>query len=283
MKNSELLKAGVMGWPIGHSLSPRLHDFWLRSYGINGKYIALPVSQENLGAALRTLPAQGLVGVNLTVPHKEAACAIVDSLDNSARRIGAVNLVVVGADGHLQGRNTDAFGFTQNLITSGFTLETGAALVLGAGGAARAVIVALIDMGFREIRIANRTIERAEKLAWEFTTENCKITSVAWHDIAHSMHGVSLLVHTTSLGMTGQLPLEIALDMLPQKATVTDIVYAPLETSLLLRARQRGHKTIDGLGMLLHQARPSFAAFFGREPQVTDELRLFVLAGRNEP
>jgi shikimate dehydrogenase len=271
-------KAGVMGWPISHSLSPRLHGFWLKTYGIYGSYEPIAVQPADLASALRGLSARGLRGVNLTVPHKEAACAIVDHLDPVAERIGAVNLVTVAQDGRLTGRNTDAYGFAQNLLSSGFTPDHGSALVVGAGGAARAVIAALIDMGFAAIRIANRSRDRAEKLAHDFQSSACPLSYV--EDAAAAMEGTSLLVNTTSLGMTGQPPLPLSLDALPLSATVTDIVYAPLETDLLHRARLRGNRAIDGLGMLLHQARPSFQAFFGVDPEVTDALRTFVLAGR---
>jgi len=269
-----------MGWPVSHSLSPRLHGFWLQSHGIAGSYEAFPVTPEGLPAALRALPSQGLRGVNLTVPHKEAACKLVDELDPVARHIGAVNLVTVGEGGRLHGRNTDAYGFAQNLLTSGFTPQNGAAFMLGAGGASRAVIVALADMGFKEIRLANRTPARAEKLAQEFSTSHCKISVVDWQDAPQALNDAELLVNATSLGMTGQPALNFSLDKLPPAATVTDIVYAPLETDLLRQARQRGHRVIDGLGMLLHQARPAFAAFFGRDPEVTEELRRFVLTER---
>ncbi|MDR3450998.1 MAG: shikimate dehydrogenase [Alphaproteobacteria bacterium] len=273
--------AGVMGWPVSHSLSPRLHGFWLRAYGISGRYDALAVQPENLTASLRALPQQGMRGVNLTVPHKEAAMKIVDSLDDTARRIGAINLVTVTDEGKLHGSNTDAYGFGENLTAGGFS-GGHSALLLGAGGASRAIIVALIDKGFGDIRIANRTIERAQKLAQEFTTPQCRITAVTWDEIPAAMRETDLLVNATSLGMRGQPPLEIALDTLPVSATVTDIVYAPLETALLQQARQRGHRAIDGLGMLLHQARPAFAAFFGRDPEVTPELRAYLLADRQE-
>jgi shikimate dehydrogenase len=270
------IRAGVMGWPVGHSLSPRLHGFWLRKYGINGRYDKIPVEHGNLRTALRNLPTQGLQGVNLTVPHKESACEIVDTLDNTARRIGAVNLVTVDADGTLHGRNTDAFGFAQNLITSGFKPTNGTAVLLGAGGAARAVIVALQDIGFTSISIANRTVERAEHIAAAFSTPLHTVTAIAWPDARVAMHNAELLVNTTALGMTGQPPLGITLDSLPLSAAVTDVVYSPLETDLLRTARLRGHNCIDGLGMLLHQARPAFAAFFGTDPEVTPELRQFL-------
>jgi shikimate dehydrogenase len=276
-KNS---KAGVMGWPIGHSLSPRLHGFWLQRYGIAGTYDAFAVPPEELASALRSLCARGIKGVNLTIPHKVAACSIVDEVDPFAKRIGAINLVTTQEDGSLLGRNTDAYGFEQNLVWGGFKLRGGIATVLGAGGACRAVLVALENMGFREIRLSNRTIEKAEKLASEWATSACIISVVPWSDAARSLENVDLLVNTTSLGMAGQPPLEISLELLPPNAFVTDIVYAPLETELLRRAKTRGNATIDGLGMLLHQARPAFQAFFGVDPDVTQELRNHVLAGR---
>jgi shikimate dehydrogenase len=273
-------KAGVMGWPVNHSLSPRLHGFWLKHYGIEGSYEAFPVKPEDLASALKGLPAQGLRGVNLTVPHKVAACKMVDSLDVAARRIGAVNLVTVEDNGKLTGRNTDAFGFVQNLLSAGFQPSAGTAFVIGAGGACRAVLAGLIDMGFTEIRITNRTLSHAKDLAREFSSPSCQITPVDWAHAPHLLEGVSLLVNTTSLGMKGQPALDFPLETLPFSATVTDIVYAPLETGLLRQAMFRGHRTIDGLGMLLHQARPAFATFYGRDPEVTDELRRYVMAER---
>ncbi len=270
-------KAAIVGWPAKHSLSPRLHGFWLHACGIDGGYEAMPTPPENLADLLRDLHIKGFCGVNLTIPHKQAACAIMDSLDETARDIGAVNLVVVGADGSLQGRNTDAYGFTQNLLLSGYVPKNGAALVLGAGGAARAIIYALMKMGLSEIRIANRTIAHAEKLAQDFATPQCRITPVAWQDAEKAQMGIELLVNTTSLGMKGQPELLLSLDALPPTATVNDIIYAPLETPLLAQARARGFAAIDGLGMLLHQARPSFQAFFGHDPEVTQALRDYVL------
>jgi shikimate dehydrogenase len=281
MAPSLIPQAAVMGWPVSHSLSPRLHSFWLSKMSIAGSYEALPVEPKDLEAALRGLNDQGLCGVNLTVPHKIAACQIVDRLDPIAKRIGAVNLVTVDRHGKLFGSNTDAYGFTQNLLASGFSGGQGAAFVLGAGGASRAVIVALIDMGFSEIRIANRTKENAEKLAQEFSSNQCKIVTVAWGDASHRLQNIDLLINTTSLGMKGQSPLEFTLGTLPERATVNDIVYSPLETDLLKRARARGHRAIDGLGMLLHQGRPAFKAFFGQDPEVTQELRGYILAGRD--
>ena len=272
------LNAGVMGWPIGHSLSPRLHGFWLRAYGIAGNYEALAVKPEDLPSALRDLKAKGFVGVNLTIPHKVEACRIVDTLDPTAERIGAVNLVTVDAEGRLQGSNTDAYGFEQNLLASGYKPSNGTAFVLGAGGACRAVLVALENMGFTEIRLANRTKDRAETLARELQTSQTRIFAIDWAEAQSALTNVDLLVNTTALGMAGQPSLDFSMENLSPSAAVTDIVYTPLETDLLRQARARGHRAIDGLGMLLHQARPAFRAFFGPDPQVTEALRAYMLA-----
>lgn len=268
--------AGVVGWPVGHSRSPRLHGFWLEHHHIDGAYVPLPVRPEDLDRVLSALPRMGFGGVNLTVPHKEAALALVDDIEPLARRIGAVNTLVFREDGAIVGRNTDAFGFLENLRQGAPTWKptTGAAVVLGAGGAARAACVALLDAGVPEIRLANRTRERAEALAGAL---GARVEVVPWDERNESLAGAALLANTTTLGMTGQPPLEIQLDELPRGAVVTDAVYAPLETPLLAAARQRGNAVVDGLGMLLHQARPGFAAWFGITPEVTPELRLFVL------
>jgi shikimate dehydrogenase len=274
MKNTTLRMAGVMGWPVEHSLSPRVHQFWLSTYNITGNYIKLAVKPERLAIELRALAEKGFCGVNLTVPHKEAAFSIVDRLDALARRIGAINTVIVREDGRLEGRNTDAFGFAENLNTAGFK-PAGPAVILGAGGAARAATAALLEMGVTDIRIVNRTREHAEKLAGNFGLDTPRHE---WGD-AKALEGAQLLINATSLGLAGQPPLEITLDALPTGAWVTDMVYAPLETDLLKRGKARGNKTVDGLGMLLHQARPAFSAFFGRDPAVTDALRSYVLEG----
>ncbi|MBC8451932.1 MAG: shikimate dehydrogenase [Rhodospirillaceae bacterium] len=268
--------AGVMGWPISHSRSPMLHGYWLQEYGIDGAYLPFPVAPENIETALRALPTLGIAGTNLTVPHKEAALTICDRVDDVARRIGAVNTVVVESDGTLSGSNTDAFGFLENLKSeSDWKPDDGPAVILGAGGAARAVVAALIDDGVQDIRIVNRTLERAENLATEFTGA---CTAVGWNHADDTLEDAALLVNTTTLGMTGQPDLEISLKALPISATVNDIVYVPLQTSLLQNAAQRGNSIIDGLGMLLHQARPGFAAWFGKQPHVTTGLRDFILA-----
>lgn len=280
MTMTQNIKAGVMGWPINHSLSPRLHGFWLERYKIEGRYEAYPVEPAGLPAALRSLKAKGIAGVNLTIPHKVAACSIVDTLDPTGKRIGAVNLVTVEADGSLLGRNTDAYGFEQNILSAGISPKGGTAFVLGAGGACRAVIVALQNLGFAEIRLANRTLDKAEKLARELATPACPISVIGWEIAATNLVDVKLLVNATSLGMEGQPALNFSLENLPKEACVSDIVYTPLKTALLDQAKMRGNKAVDGLGMLLHQARPAFQAFFGIDPEVTEELRKHVLAGR---
>ena len=276
-------KAGVMGWPIGHSLSPKVHGFWLKTYKIAGSYEALAVRPEELASALRNLEEEGLVGVNLTIPHKVMACKIVNELDATAKRIGAANLVTVGKDGRLFGSNTDAYGFEQNLLAGGYSPTDGVAFVLGAGGASRAVLVALETMGFTEIRLANRTRDHAEKLARELEIPGCRIYVIDWDRAPERLPGTDLLVNATSLGMINQPPLDFPLDKLPDSAFVTDIVYTPLETGFLRRAQERGNRIIDGLGMLLHQARPSFKAFFGIDPKVSEALRTHMAAGRNAP
>jgi shikimate dehydrogenase len=273
-----MIRAGVMGWPVEHSRSPALHGFWLEHYHIDGQYVLLSVPPERLEAALRALPTDGFAGCNLTLPHKERALRLVDRADATARRIGAVNTVVVAADGTLEGRNTDAFGFHENLVTTvpEWRAATGPAVVLGAGGAARAVVASLLDQGATEIRLLNRHRERAEALA---TALGGSATVLDWEERAAALDGAALLVNATSLGQAGQPPLALALDALPKGAVVNDIVYVPLETPLLAAARARGNSVVDGLGMLLHQARPAFAAWFGTMPDVSPELRQRIMAG----
>jgi len=269
--------AGVIGWPVAHSRSPRLHGFWLERYGIDGAYLPFAVRPEDLAAALGALPLLGLRGVNVTLPHKEAALGLCARVSEAARRIGAVNTIIVGEDGALEGSNTDGFGFLAHLTASqpSFRPESGPAVLLGAGGAARAIAVALLDAGVPELRLANRTASRAAALAAELVP---RVRPVAWADRASSLAGTALLVNSTTMGMSGQAPLDLDLSRLPRQAVVYDIVYVPLETPLLAAARARGNAAVDGLGMLLHQARPGFAAWFGREPEVDAALRDFVLA-----
>jgi len=268
--------AGVVGWPVGHSLSPRLHGFWLAEHGIDGAYVPLPVRPEDCRAALKMLPKLGFAGINVTVPHKQAAAETMDSLDAAAERTGAVNTVVVESDGRLAGSNTDGFGFLENLKAGvkGWQPTAGTAVVVGAGGAARAIVAALLDAGSPALRLVNRTPAKAEALAADI---GGAIDVVAWADRDAALADAALLVNATSLGMRGSAPLQLDLAALPKAAVVTDIVYAPLETPLLKAAAARGHRTVDGLGMLLHQARPGFRRWFGVEPKVTPALRDFVL------
>ena len=266
------LLAGVMGFPIMHSRSPAIHNYWLAEYGMLGHYAPLAVKPDGLEKALRALHPLGFAGVNLTIPLKELALPMLDEVDPVAQAIGAVNCVVVGDDGRLRGFNYDAFGYVESLREAApdWRANQGPAVVLGAGGAARAILAGLLAEGAPEIRLANRTPERAQQLATEF---GARVRAIAWDEREEALAGAALLVNTTSMGMTGQPPLEIALDDLPAAALVSDIVYAPLETDLLARAKRRGGRAVDGLGMLLHQARPAFRDWFGPMPKVTPELR----------
>jgi shikimate dehydrogenase len=267
--------AAVIGWPVAHSRSPSLHGHWLERYGIDGAYVPLAVKPEDIARALRALVELGFAGANVTLPHKEAALAAADEASARAREIGAANTLIV-RDGRLLADNTDGYGFLENLRQSApdWQPAAGPAVVLGAGGAARAVLHALLEAGVPELRLLNRTRARAERLAESFP--HVRVSD--WGDM-RALEGAALLANSTSLGMSGQPPLEIALDRLPPEALVTDLVYSPLETALLRAARARGYATVDGLGMLLHQARPGFAAWFGREPEVDEALRRAVLAG----
>jgi shikimate dehydrogenase len=270
--------AGVIAWPVGHSRSPLLHNYWLAQHQIDGAYVPLPIRPAHFDRAVRALPLLGFAGANVTVPHKEAALIVADTVEPLASRIGAANTLIFSPEGEIEARNTDAFGFIENLRAGvpGFAAARGPAVVLGAGGSARAVVAALIDAGVPRVRLINRTWSRAREVARAI---GGPVEVVDWSDRANALEGAALLVNTTSLGMAGQPPLELALDPLPKNAIVYDLVYAPLITDLLARARARGHVTVDGLGMLLHQARPGFAAWFGVMPEVTAELRRFVEAG----
>ncbi len=265
-----------MGWPVSHSRSPRLHGYWLDLHGIDGGYIPLAVPPDRLAEAIRGLTAVGFRGANVTVPHKEAARHLVDTVDPTAERIGAVNTIVVNDDGRLVGSNTDAFGFIESLNEAGVAaaVSEGPSVVLGAGGAARAVVAALVDAGAPENRLVNRTVERAKALVQDI---GGPIRVIDWSMASASLAEAAFVVNTTSLGMTGQASLDMRLDTLPIEAVVTDLVYNPLETELLAAARERGNRVVDGLGMLLHQARPGFSAWFGVMPAVTADLRDFVV------
>jgi shikimate dehydrogenase len=270
---SDLKKAGVVGWPVAHSLSPRLHGYWLKKYSISGEYKAYGVEPDNLPEFISSLREnENFHGVNLTIPHKEAVIRLLDRIDDTAQAIGAVN-TVIARDGKLFGTNTDAYGFAENIRPH--IVGRKKAVVLGAGGAAKAVIVALKNLGFEEIIITNRTLERAKALSSVIRHPS---SAIHWEKRGEILKGADLLVNTTSLGMTGKEPLEIDLSLLPRNSLVTDIVYSPLITPLLAQAQARGNSIVDGLGMLLHQAVPAFAAWFGVEPEVTGELRQYVLS-----
>jgi len=277
MNSETTIRAGVIGWPISHSLSPRLHGYWLDTLGIDGRYDAIPIEPDNLERDIRGLIDQGYAGINATLPHKESLVGLADRIEPFAERVGAVNTLVF-RDGEIHASNTDGFGFIENLRQNaeGVDFTGHPAVVLGAGGAARAVIAALQDAGVPDVRLTNRTKARAAELAAEL---GGNISVIDWTARDEALAGCGLVVNTSSLGMKGQPPLEIALDDLPTGALVTDIVYNPLETPLLANAKSRGNPAVDGLGMLLHQARPGFEAWFGKAPEVTPALRDHVLAG----
>jgi shikimate dehydrogenase len=272
--------AGIMGWPVAHSRSPVMHGFWLDETGIDGAYLPLPVRPQQIEQALRALPVLGFRGCNLTIPHKQAALAVADRVEPLAHRIGAANTIIVLPDGALEARNTDAFGFRENLreFAADWHCGNGPTVVLGAGGSARAVVAALADAGVPEIRIVNRTRHRAERLRSDLATGSTRISVHSWDQVGAVQRDAGLLVNTTSLGMTGQPPLVLDLTPLPRSAPVVDLVYVPLETGLLAMARHRGHPVVDGLGMLLHQGRPGFESWFGAPVRVSPELRAAVLA-----
>jgi shikimate dehydrogenase len=263
--------AGVMGWPVAHSRSPVIHNHWIAHHGLKGAYVLLPVQPGNLEQALRALPVLGFAGCNLTIPHKVEALRLVDRVDHLAARIGAINTIVVEADRSLTGRNTDSFGYIESLRDAQpqWQADAGPAVVIGAGGAARAVIVSLIDQGACEIRLTNRSWAKAHDMAQEF---GATVSAMAWEDRHDALAGAALLVNTTNQGMQGEAALDLRLDALPITALVSDIIYVPMETPLLTAARRRGNQTVNGLGMLLNQARPAFEAWFGVSPGITPEL-----------
>lgn len=270
------IKTGVIGYPVGHSLSPLLHNHWIGRYGFPALYQAVEIAPGHLGESVARMVDEGFIGFNVTIPYKQDIMALCDSIDETARRIGAVNTVAVREGGRLHGLNTDSFGFVENILTSGndVDLRDGAALVLGAGGAARAIVHGLASMGLREISIANRTRARAEEIAADFP-----VRVVDWEERERAAAGVSVLVNTTALGMTGKPSLTFDLRHLPKDALVCDIVYKPLYTDLLKNAQARGNPVVTGIGMLLHQARPAFREWFGVLPEVDGELQQKILKG----
>lgn len=266
--NGKTRWAGVIGWPVSHSLSPLIHNYWCAKHGIDAVYLPLPVQPEHLGNVVTALPQMGCVGVNLTIPHKQLVVEMLHKVDATARRIGAVNTLVVREDS-LHGYNTDAYGFWHNISTQVPEVKTGKAFVVGAGGAARAVIAALDEAGFDTIYVMNRTAENALRLR----EVSSKVQAVEWFPAPDELEHCDFLVNTTSLGMYGQAPLEIALGKLPRHALVTDIVYTPLETPLLKAAKLLELHTVEGLGMLMFQAQKAFELWFGILPEVDDALR----------
>ena len=269
--------AGIMGMPVFQSRSPILHNHWIKQYGIRGAYGHFPVQIENVETAIRGLSALGLAGCNITQPHKIMAMKLMDQLTPVAQRMGAINCIVVQPDGSLHGYNNDGYGYIQSVkeANPAWRADAGPITVIGAGGAARAVVISLLDEGAQEIRLINRTRSKADELA----SVNPKVVkSYDWSERHAALDGAAMLVNSTNQGMYGQPPLEIELDALPRTAMVSDLIYIPLETPLLAAARARGHVTSNGLGMLLHQAVPAFEAWFGVKPTITEELRKEVLA-----
>ena len=273
--SDRFLMAGVMGWPVMHSRSPVLHNYLFKQYRLAGTYVPLAIRPEGLQAALRALHPLGFSGCNLTIPHKQQAMSIVDEVDTVAKSIGAISCVVARPDGSLAGSNNDCYGFIQNLKQEqpGWRAGAGPIAVIGAGGGSRAVCYGLAQEGAKEIRLVNRTLAHAQGIAGEF---GGPISAYPWERRHELLDGVALVVNTTSQGMVGNPPLDIQLDKLPANALAADIIYIPLESPFLAAARQRGNKTVNGLGMLMHQVRPAWKAWFGIDPEIKAELRALV-------
>jgi shikimate dehydrogenase len=269
--------AGLLCWPTFQSRSPVIHNHWLAHYDIPGRYVLFPVPPERLEQAVRGLSALGLRGCNVTTPHKQAIFPLLDRVDDLARRIGAVNTVVVEPDGTLTGFNNDGNGFIQSLRDAdpAWRPDSGPILVLGAGGASRAVVASLAAQGAREIRVCNRSVDKAQEIA---DAVGSVVKVVAWDQREDALDGIAMLANATSLGMTGKGPLPMPLDRLPARAIVGDLIYLPPETPLLAAARARGNTTVNGLGLLLNQARPAFNAWFGVMPEITPDLLKAVAA-----
>jgi len=260
MAATDFVLAGVMGWPIAQSRSPAIHNYWIEKYRLNGRYVPLAVEPDRLTDALRGMRALGFRGCNVTMPHKQNVIAMLDSITDTATRIGAVNAIVIGP------------GYIFSLLEAapGWRPDAGPIAILGAGGAARAILVAMIERGAKEVRLINRTFEKAERLAKEF---GAAVKAIAWEKRSDVIGDVALLTNATNQGMTGKPALDISLERLPKQTLVSDLIYVPPETGFLAAARQRGNVTVNGLGMLMHQARPAFQAWFGVMPDITPELR----------
>ncbi|MEZ5733498.1 MAG: shikimate dehydrogenase [Paracoccaceae bacterium] len=268
--------AGVIGSPIAHSKSPQLHGHWLKTYGIRGFYVPMDVAQANLREVIEALPKAGFVGCNVTIPHKETVLGLADVVTDRAALIGAANTLIFRKDGRVHADNTDGYGFIANLRQNapGWVPQSGPAAVIGAGGAARAVVASLIEIGVPEIRLANRTRARAEALRSEF---GAKIVVHDWVQAGNMLEDAATVVNTSSLGMEGKPEFRVPLDALSPGAVVSDLVYTPLRTRFLEEAAAAGCVTVDGLGMLLHQAAPAFERWFGVRPEVDEKTRNVVL------
>lgn len=269
--------AGVIGWPVAHSRSPVLHGHWLRRYQIDGHYVPLAIQPDHLAEALHALPRMGFVGANVTIPHKEAVLALADIVTDRAALIGAANTLIFRPDGKVHADNTDGYGFIANLRQQApdWIPEFGPAAVIGAGGAARAVVASLLEAGVTELRIANRTRVRAEQIKAEY---GARVVIYEWAQAGNMLEGAATVINATSMGMIGKPPLRVPMDALSRDAVVTDLVYTPLMTPFLTEAAERGATVVDGLGMLLHQAAPGFERWFGIRPEVDEALRQAVLA-----
>ncbi len=270
--------AAVIGSPIAHSKSPQLHQYWLERYSVDGAVVPLAVDPADLGDALRAMMKIGFAGTSVTIPHKETCIPLLDDVSPLVRSVGACNMIIM-KNGKLIGDNTDVFGFSENLrLGAGGADLKRKSLVLGAGGAARAVVAGLADVGVTEIVIVNRTEERAQKLVSDMAPHmTVPLSAIGWNEIPELLPGIGVLINATSLGMTGQPPLQLDLNGLQPGSVVNDIVYQPLETELLRTVAKRGCITVDGLGMLLHQARPAFRAWFGVDPEVGEKQRALIL------
>lgn len=278
MTNEAPTLAAVIGWPIGHSRSPILHRYWLEKLGIAGYYIPVGLRPENFESAIRAMPKLGFKGANITIPYKETVLSLATSVSDRASLIGAANTIVFGNDGSIRADNTDGYGFLENIKqqTPDWKGSNGPAIVLGAGGASRAVVSALLSDGAPEVRISNRTKHRADMIKDQF---GAKVKVVDWARVNEAFDGVATIVNTTSLGMVGNPELRVKLDAAPAYALVNDIVYTPIETDLLIQAKSHGLRTVDGVGMLLHQAVPGFESWFDHRPVVDDTVRNLVLNG----
>lgn len=276
MTTESPILAGVVGWPIGHSKSPRIHSYWLKKLEIQGYYIPIGLRPENFESGIRSLPKLGFRGANITIPYKETILALATSVSDRASLIGAANTIVFGKDGSIRADNTDGYGFIENIRqhTPDWRGANGPAVVLGAGGASRAVVSALLSDGAPEVRISNRTKHRADIIKEQF---GAKVTVVDWARVNEAFDGASTIVNTTSLGMVGNPELRVKLDAAPAYAIVNDIVYTPIETELLAQAKSHGLRTVDGVGMLLHQAVPGFESWFDWRPEVDEQVRRLVL------